>query len=367
MYAHYWIIFSAICTGTLCYNYSKFFRTPFFYYCFAALLIQLAGFRSEQVGRDYIVYRDYFELAPNLIGSHFHKEWLSTLPNVDIGYVYLNSFFKFLGLQFEELIFFAALFSISAYTSFYYKTTKQPFIALTMYYVHTFFYREMIQLRAGMSCAILLWCFYNIGKKNYTLAIILLLTAISLHLSAILALIPISVFIFTKSINLKYIIISTLLASCLSFFINPNSEIFSLIDRIEIYKNSEYSNAVGIMNNPVTIKQIIILLSTYIVIFNKTDVPISSNFRVCFTSYWFATLWIIVFNKFEILGARGASFLSVTEPLLVAETIHTVLNKISYSIYRNIIITAFLILCSAILYLNLEIKGVVDKYVSIFS
>src|SRR5271155_2003004 len=73
-------------------------------YCLVtALMIACAGLRAESVGRDYAMYRIYFDASPDTVGPGFIGQWRSTLSFVDIAYVYFNSLVRTVGLPFEGL------------------------------------------------------------------------------------------------------------------------------------------------------------------------------------------------------------------------------------------------------------------------
>ena len=83
-------------------------------------------------------------------------------------------------------------------------------------------------------------------------------------------------------------------------------------------------------------------------------------------SYWIATLWIIAFNQFQILAARGASFLWIGEPLIVAQIVAFYREVASSTIspYRGR--HRRMLLPSATLVLDLNKKEVVDDYQTVF-
>src|SRR5271156_165993 len=77
------------------------------------LMIGCAGLRAESVGRDYAMYRIYFDASPDTVGPGFVGQWASTLPFLDIAYVYLNSLVRMAGLSFEALVFLIALMVVT--------------------------------------------------------------------------------------------------------------------------------------------------------------------------------------------------------------------------------------------------------------
>ena len=156
------------------------------------------------------------------------------------------------------------------------------------------------------------------------------------------------------------------MAISVGYNLSSDFSLFSLVERLALFQGSEYSGSVGIFSNMVTIKQLVILGLLCWLINSRDPTLFSPIFRLCITSYWIATLWIIAFNQFEILAARGASFLSFAEPFLVAEIVALVYQDPSLRRYRRI--TAFTVVCFALsmLVLDLEFKEVVDNYQTVF-
>ena len=124
------------------------------------LMVGCAGLRAESVGRDYGTYRIYFNASPDTVGPGFVGQWSSTMPFVDVAYVYLNSLVKKAGLPFEALIFLVALIVVALYAVFFWKHSRFSAIALIFYFSHAFLNKEMIQIRAGLASVIGLWAFH---------------------------------------------------------------------------------------------------------------------------------------------------------------------------------------------------------------
>ena len=86
-----------------------------------ALMIACAGLRAESVGRDYAKYRIYFDASPDTVGSGFIGQWSSTMPTVDVAYVYFNSLIKMSAYVLRMLIFLIALMVVTLYAVFFWK------------------------------------------------------------------------------------------------------------------------------------------------------------------------------------------------------------------------------------------------------
>jgi amylovoran biosynthesis protein AmsC len=339
---------------------------PSLYLLAAVAMIGCAGLRAESVGRDYGTYRIYFDGSPDQVGPGFFGQWSSTMPFVDIAYVYLNSLVKKVGLPFEALIFIVALVVVGLYAVFFWKHSRFSAIALMIYFSHAFLNTEMIQIRAGLASVISLWAFHFWASDRKRRGSALMLLAVMTHLAVIVAVIPLLIFHFQLIPKPKYVVLTMLLALLIGYNLSSSFALFSLAERLASFQDTEYSTSLGIFSNTVTLKQLVILGLLCWLMNSRHEKLLSPIFRLSMISYWTATLWIIAFSQFQILGARGASFLSFVEPFLVAEIVVVVCHDPFLRRYRRI--TAFTVVCFALsmLVLDLEVKEVVDNYQTVF-
>lgn len=336
-------------------------------YSFAtALMIACAGLRAESVGRDYASYRIYFDASPDTAGAGFIGQWSRTMPFVDIAYVYFNSVIKIFGFRFEAFVFLVALIVVTLYAAFFWKHSRFSAIALTVYFSHAFLNKEMIQMRAGLASVIGLWAFHFWASDRKRRGGALMLLAIMTHLAIIVAVIPLVFFHFKWAVKPWYVLLTVLLAIVIGYNLSSSFSLFSLVERLALFQDSVYSNSVGIFSNVVTIKQLLILGLSCRFLLPGNDTLCPPVVKLCVISYWVATLWIIAFNQFEILSARGASFLWIGEPLIIAQMVAAFYRDHSLRRYRRI--AAITAVCFALgtLVLDLNKKEVFDDYTTVF-
>lgn len=321
----------------------------------------LAGFRGEECCRDYVVYRDYYSDAPDSLAPvGFITEWQDSLGAVDVLYVFVNSLLKATGCPFEGLILIVALASVALTVSAYAKSTAHPLLALALYYVHPFFYREMIQIRAGLACGLALWSYVQLANHRRRAAALVGVLAIGTHLSAAIAIIPAVLFLAGVRPRLQVALTVLAVAYGASLFINPELGIFATIERVAVYVNSEYAGEVGVFTNPTTMKQVVILIMALVVWRRWGYGDRDRIMRLCLLAYGVSTAWMIAFNRFEIIGARGASFVSFVEPVIVANIVWRFRDvRPALGALAN---SAAVAAASLIMLLNLEVKNVVDRY-----
>jgi len=284
-------------------------------------MILCAGLRGNTVDKDYLPYQGYFVYSPDRFTSSFFQEWASGLPHVDVGWIALNTLFKSLGLSFESLVLVMAVLSISLYGWFYLKYTHYPSLALLLYYSHAYFNREMLQMRSGLSCALALWAMAMIAKRKWLPAALVLAIAALLHLSAILVILPICAFLYKSRIRVATLLILSGVALVGAFIINEHFALFSLIDRVATYQDSDFSQSLGIINNPVTLKQIAVSCLFLLVHREHGASEGAPVYSILYWSYLISTVWLITFNEFGILAGRGATILAVGEPILLVECV----------------------------------------------
>lgn len=333
----------------------------------ASLLIALAGLRAESVGRDYVVYREYFESSPTVLGRGFLGMWAESLARVDVFYVYLNSLVKRMGLPYEAFIFLVAFFVVGLYSIFFRRHCKLYALAFILYFSHMFFYREMIQIRAGLACVLVLWTFHHWAEGQRMKGALLFLVASLTHLSVTIALAPLALYSLGYRLRTRSLVMTLSVALVLGYYVTSSFPLFSQLDRLAIYQDSIYSEAVGIFSNPVTVKQLGILAVSWWLMRTRGQDTFSPVFRICLLSYWVSTLWIISFNQFSILGARGASFLSMGEPLIMADIVAVFYQDSALRRFRTVAASGTLAFALLMFVLNLHVKNVlVNEYRSIF-
>ena len=339
-------------------------------YVFAVILLILcAGLRAESVGTDYGTYHDYFVASPDTLGIGFIGQWIGTLPAVGIGYVYLNSLIKMIGLPFEALIFLVALTVVSLTALFFWKNSRFAAIALMMYYSNNFFQREMIAIRSGLAGVLALWGFHFWANHRRWIGIVLMVIAFLFHFSVAVVIIPIAFDYLKIKTKYEFVLATLIVAVFVGNNINSSFPMFSQIDRLSILIGTSDDLVLGIFSNPVTIEHLVILSVSCWLIKSRKDKVYPPILRLCITSYWISTLWLICFNQFSILGARGYSLLGIGEPLIVAQIVVVFFEDRLLRQYRRIV--SFAVICFAmsifVLYLkNSKVNGFINEYKTVF-
>lgn len=279
------------------------------------LLALFAGLRLTSP--DYEAYEIYFKLlnaGPGVDASEI------AIVATDRGYVLIN---KFLGLFTDEpvLLFLTMAFlSVGINLSCYKKYTPYFFTAILFYFVHTFVGREMMQIRAGLACAICLYSIRFVICRNFKFFLLVVLVAAMIHLAA---LVFVGTYLLVK-INLSrkvwiYLIVFSLaigLTVPLGQFLKMLPYVEGL-ERIQNYSQWEgFNQTLGVFSNPTIIKQLVISLFC-LFYFDKLNKTVY-GFKEFLNIYLFSLCWLIVWNDFGIIAARIATYFSISEVLLLA-------------------------------------------------
>ncbi len=336
------------------------------YWMATALMVGVAGFRAASVGADYENYRNYFLFSPDTVGTGFFEQWATTMPFVDIAYVYLNSWAKLCGFSFEALVFLIALLAVTLYAAFFLKHTRLPALALMLYFSHAFLNKEMIQIRAGLASVLALWAFHYWASARKWLGGSIMLLGILTHMALVVAVIPLLLFEFGCQLRPRYVLATLCLALFIGYNLGAAFPLFSQIDRLALFQDTAYSTPTGIFSNLVTLKQFIILGIVCWLMATREHHLASPVFRLCVLSYWVATLWMVAFSQFQILGERGASFLWIGEPLILAEMVSLCYRDRVLRPFRVAACFSTVGFALAMLVLDLQTKEVLDDYTTLF-
>lgn len=330
----FYIIFFIIVLLSFCDVFSVKREQKLFFY--GLLFIIMAGFAGLRFGdQDYFNYIDIFAKP-------------SQSP--DIGFAELIRLVSIFSDNSIFLFLFIAVSAVGINFLSYKKLTPYFFFAVLFYFVHAFILKEMIQIRAGLACALCLFSFPYLDNAKYKRFFIIMFLAISIHLSAIVVLFV----CFAKIIKLtRRRILIVLGISLFIGIICPFGQIIKALPGIDILSRAQtynqwegYNEGLGILN-PVVIKQILVI--AYSLFFFKNLEIKLKGFSILLFSYLLSTCWLIVWNDFAIIGARVATFFSIAEPILLS-SVFLIIKPNSKLIVGSIAI----LIALTILYLNLS-------------
>ncbi len=324
------------------------------FFLFASMyLIAFAGLRKAGVGADDFSYYDMFMYeAPNLF------EWLFGSYVYDIkelymepGYVLLNSFLRVFTDEYILLFLSVAFVSVGIASYNYHRYSKYVFLTLLLFFVHTYLYRDMNQIRAGVAAAIGLFLVAQIYNREH-LKVFLTLFVMSLFHIASVTLIFAYFLSFIK-VTRKRVLLAYLFALILGV-IGVSQVIINLVPgggflAMKLYSytaNTRYVSAVSLFD--ITNIKNSMILFVIILFWNRLE-KVVPYFQTFVLFYLMAVVIRIAFWVFGVLAARISTFFGIVEVILIPYFIYLFRQKIF--ITSLIILYAFLML-----YLNLFAK-----------
>lgn len=293
----------------------------YLYFIPVGLLIFFGGLRVSGVGSDDHNYEYIFNEMPTLVGFiESPDSYDLSSHRKEVGFLVVNLILKSVSNDYTVLFLFCAFFSVGIAGSAYKHLSPFPYISLLLFFVHTYLYRDMNQIRAAMAAAICLHCVPCIARKAYFKAVLVVLAASLFHVASLCMFLAMlfalqepsrkKVYIYVSlSIFLGTISISSII---LSFLPGLNTSIAASVVN---YSESEmYSQDLG-MWNITNVKSLAILL--VLTIFFDSLRSRINYFSVMYSFYALGVCWRLAFSDFAILAGRIATFFEIVEVVLV--------------------------------------------------
>nr|WP_223271599.1 EpsG family protein [Colwellia hornerae] len=326
---------------------------PFILFFFTLLII-FSGLRSPGVSSDDQVYISIFNQFVKGGGglTSSTNEYVFVIINQLISFITDDVFYLF--LLFALLTAFFTIFSF---------VKASPFITISVlvYFSHVYLYRDMIQIRAGLSYAIFMLALVCFAKKNYKASIALWLSSTLIHFSSFLGVVvPI---INKMKFSSKFVIYSFLfslvfgaigLYTPISFLLN-NVNLGPLTAPIKTYilSRNEFNKPLGLLN-PTTLKQCIWF---FVFFYYREKLKYELSSDIYFKTYFLSVCILLIFADFSVFAARFGSFFAVSEFFLLAALV--VVSKKNRRFLFSIIIGY----CCMMASLNVFSKGLFDGFV----
>ncbi|QQO62350.1 EpsG family protein [Providencia manganoxydans] len=314
----------------------------------AYLLILLAGLNTTS--NDYREYIDMFMRASMLPLDQYNQIHGEFFFLAITGFIY-NMF----GSHEYVFVFIA---TISIFITFYiiFKDSQLAFLSILIYLSHAFLNKEMIQIRAGITSAIVLFAISMQAKGQKWNSLLLILLSGLFHSSGFIAIIPHLICRFVKDSNQVKLSYCLITLACVFYILDGFKLSIPVLQSLGLLSDSvqnylvwdEYNYDLGILN-PNTVKQLIVLiLAMYY--FNE------NKFYATYYCYFYIGIsWLIAFSSTAIIAARVSSILSVSELILIpAIVLNAKKNRIILGCF-------FLFLYSAMFIINIEYKEIIKN------
>ncbi|MBL0550667.1 EpsG family protein [Aeromonas caviae] len=324
----------------------------YLYFSFSFVILFFAALRKAGVGADDLVYVERFIDIPK-ISEWIVGEYSYSYSDVwmEPGYTIFSAVIREFSDSYTLLFFCVAVLSTGLTLYFYREYSQYPIVCALIFFSHTFLYKDINQIRAAVASAMALWIIPCFFRRRYFKCLLILFIAATFHIAVMIVILPMLFFIiFNESKHRRFLAIILLLSMFMGMigiskvFLNimPSVGVFS--DKIVSYSTSEEAETTSLFDLT-NIKNIFI--SCFIFSFWNR---FKGHERLFLVFFLLATSWRIMFSDFGILAGRVATFLSITEPLILASLI---------TFFRPRIIVGVIIIFYAFitLYMNLYFKS----------
>jgi hypothetical protein len=277
------------------------------------VLALFAGLRPPTF-RDYSPYKLYFEgLRHGIVDGGVNHEPGFWLLNRVAG--------LFMG---NYLVWFVALaaLSVGIMLKSYKDYTPWFLLPVIVYFSHAYIGREMTQVRAGLAAAICLYSMRHVIAGRFWRFALWAAIAASIHLAAVVFFVVYPLAHSRMGRRTMVVLLGVSLAVGLAYPLGAlfrQIPVVDLLSRAQSYADSGHDESLGVFTNPTVMKQLLIC-TTGLLFYNRLNDKVW-GFRAFLMSYLISTCWLIVWNDFAIMAGRLATFLSVTEGILLASYI----------------------------------------------
>lgn len=294
------------------------------------LLTMLATFRSVGVGSDDKAYLDIFRSIPSLLECQgIYCNYSYTDHNIEFGFFLLLSLLSVFGssqyIMFGVVAFFSVFLNLKNIQRF------SPHISASalVYFSHFFLGKEMNAIRVGLASGLLFYASHLLAKKKYSLMVFFLALATSIHLSAILFVVPMVVFLISPSRN--FFVFSMMILLFASWLFDFKMLFGHLIDtdfagnKLQLYLNAEeYSYALPLFDL-VNIKNLL-AIGLSLLLWHKLSKRYA-YFYLSFCFFFCAAFFRITFGDFAIFAGRGYAVISMFEYILIPYLAYGLLGR----------------------------------------
>lgn len=262
--------------------------------------------------------------------THSIFEWTAS----DKPFGYSEYGFYFLGVIFKSfssnvtgyLLFIAGLTFIFMYKDFK-RYCYYPIFGVCAYISRFYLARNFIQIRAGLSYAVILWAVQYITKRDWKRYFFWVFIGYLFHQSAILA-VPLY---FLSLIKIKkwHIVLGIIIAFILGgFFTEPiRVMVAGYAEDMNLgktYINKSYQREFGLLN-PVIYFQLIVLFAYT---FNERILKRTSpDYYTIRTAYFYSTFILISLSMYSALSGRTSSMYSTLEMAIIPTMVNAFVKK----------------------------------------
>ena len=289
------------------------------------VLTFIAGRRDVTFWPDTGVYVLAFYKVPNIFSFSLND---TPYGYEEKGFALLGSLLKVFTNNGTAYLFFIAALSVFILYEDLRKYSIYPLIGLCCYIARFFMNRNMIQIRAGLSYAILLFAIQYITKKDWKRYFLIVAIAYTIHQSALIA---IPLYFFCNWIKPRkwhvfvVIIIAFVVGIAGQEFVHNIVEDNATDLNVEVYTErggyKSYYEGQGLKNPMIYFETILLLI--YTLAENKLRL-VDKNYYVIRMAYLYSTAFLISFCTYKVLASRTSSIFATLEFCVIPSLIYAV-------------------------------------------
>lgn len=300
------------------------------YVLFVTATIVFTGLRG--VADEY--YRIY-NLVPPL--SLYFSSASTVIVQKGALFTLLCSVVKSLGLPFQTILILFAFTSITLHAVYFQRMTKYYILAFLIYLAHEICLHEWIQIRGGLTCALLFPIMASVVSKKRPQFFFLVMISIFIQFVGFLSVV---VYWLNRHIKTRYLL-SALVVSVFfaltdgtRFFLERADALGILPKVAAVYLNWEvYGSDIGLTHFKTVQQLFVMLLALYLR--HKIPTHPSPFFNIVFNMYCISTISFVLFSDVQIFATRIGGHFYTVEPVLITFLARYFVEKRLYSFFAT--------------------------------
>ena len=289
------------------------------YFAASVIVIALmAGNRDVNFWSDTRGYLSAFSYNTPIFENYV---WWSQCPDyAERGFFLLSVIIKTFTSDYVVYFTIVALLSLWILFKGINKYSLFPLFAFALYVGRFLFGRQFIQIRAGVSIAIIFWGIQYVKKQQFYKYLGVIFLASLLHSSAWIAL-P-AYFLNKIKLRPRHIYLGVAVAFILAAFFTPFirqlvADSAADLSVAQSYTTEHYgykSTGKGLANPMVYYQTLILLTFTF---YEKQLSKVTPYYITLRNGYFYSTVWLITLCSYSVLSARGSTILATYEILII--------------------------------------------------
>ncbi len=311
------------------------------------ILTVFAGWRYQPGAQDFEEYcRSYLDIVENGLNK---TQYSSSAGIFEPGFVFTFYVCSFISESPHWGLLVIAALAVGINLSCYRAYSPGFFLFATLFYfIHTYILRDMSLIRSGVAAAIMLYALRYVERRQVWRFLGMGLVAMSFHLASVIFLVVYPFYRLNWSRKTWTVVV---ICSLVIAYVMPFGRLLSslpavgVLSRVANYTWMIGGQSLGVLTNPTVLKQLFFVsLSLMYYETLSTKIP---HFKVLLVPYVMSVCWLMVWNDFPIVSGRMATFLSVTEVLIMPLPLALV-NRRSRLLMGGLLV----LLAGLILYMN---------------